>query len=40
MNGRVIQAGIAKETIRMPLYPVILKVGNEKIVLDKLVPVL
>ncbi len=30
MNGRVIQQGIASETIRMPLYPVILKVGNEK----------
>jgi hypothetical protein len=30
MNGRVIQAGFAKETIRMPLYPVILKIGNEK----------
>ncbi|MBR4347333.1 MAG: hypothetical protein IKP90_03295 [Fibrobacter sp.] len=35
MNGRVIQAGIAKETIRMPLYPVILKVGNEKPFLSK-----
>jgi hypothetical protein len=30
MNGRIIQAGFAKETIRMPLYPVILKIGNEK----------
>ena len=35
MNGRVFQAGIAKETIRMPLYPVILKVGNEKPFLSK-----
>ena len=35
MNGRVIQAGIAKEAIRMPLYPVILKVGNEKPFLSK-----
>jgi hypothetical protein len=35
MNGRVIQAGFAKETIRMPLYPVILKVGNEKPFLSK-----
>ena len=35
MNGRVIQTGIAKETIRMPLYPAILKVGNEKPFLSK-----
>ena len=35
MNGRVLQTGIAKETIRMPLYPVILKVGNEKPFLSK-----
>ena len=35
MNGRAIQAGIAKETIRMPLYPAILKVGNEKPFLSK-----
>ena len=35
MNGRVIQAGIASETIRMPLYPAILKVGNEKPFLSK-----
>ena len=35
MNGRAIQAGIAKESIRMPLYPVILKVGNEKPFLSK-----
>ena len=35
MNGRAIQAGIAKETIRMPLYPVILKVGNENPFLSK-----
>ncbi len=35
MNGRVIQAGIAKETIRMPLYPVILKIENEKPFLSK-----
>lgn len=35
MNGRVIQQGIASETIRMPLYPVILKVGNEKPFLSK-----
>ena len=35
MNGRVIQQGIARETIRMPLYPVILKVGNEKPFLSK-----
>ena len=40
MNGRVIQQGIASETTRMLLYPAILKVGNKKIVLDKLVPVL
>ena len=35
MNGRVIQAGIAKETIRMPLNPVILKIENEKPFLSK-----
>lgn len=35
MNGRVIKKGTAGETIRMPTSPAILKIGLEKLVLQK-----